>query len=134
MHMSLLGSAHRTADPSEADYFYVPLWDFHGSWGNPELYWRAQRYVMSIFPFWNARRAREKYTDTHGVHSILFLLLFLALRRTLPSLLHAAFFKWRFLDFFRAPAPVRPFHPPPPLPLPVANHQWRRRPHLHRHA
>ena len=32
----------------------VPTWDFHGSWGNPELYWRTHKYVTTHFPFWNA--------------------------------------------------------------------------------
>ena len=32
----------------------MPTWDFHGSWGNPEIYWRAGKYVMTHFPFWNA--------------------------------------------------------------------------------
>ena len=41
MHVSLLRSAHRTADPKAAHYFYIPAWDFHGAWGNPEVYWRA---------------------------------------------------------------------------------------------
>ena len=43
MHVSLLRSAHRTADPKAAHYFYIPAWDFHGAWGNPEVYWRASR-------------------------------------------------------------------------------------------
>ena len=54
MHVSLLRSAHRTADPKAAHYFYIPAWDFHGAWGNPEVYWRASRYVRTHFPFWNA--------------------------------------------------------------------------------
>lgn len=54
MHVALLRSAHRTADPSKASFFYVPLWDFHGSWGNPEIYWRGIKYVRTHFPFWNA--------------------------------------------------------------------------------
>ena len=54
MHVALLRSAHRTADPRKASFFYVPLWDFHGSWGNPEVYWRGLKYVRTHFPFWNA--------------------------------------------------------------------------------
>lgn len=59
VHLSLLRSAHRTADPTHADYFYVPTWDFHGSWGNPEIYWRAQRYIASTWPFWNRTRGAD---------------------------------------------------------------------------
>ena len=36
-HEALLASPHRTSLAAEADYFYVPTWDFHGSWGNPEV-------------------------------------------------------------------------------------------------
>ena len=61
VHISLLRSAHRTTNPERADYFYVPTWDLHGSWGNHEVYWRAQRYVSSVWPFWNR---------THGADHI----------------------------------------------------------------
>ena len=44
LHDALIQSAHRTTDPSDADYFYVPTWDWHGSWGNEEVYARAHRY------------------------------------------------------------------------------------------
>ena len=53
-HETLLGSSHRTTDPSEAELFYVPTWDWHGSWGNPEVYYRAHRYISTIYPYWNA--------------------------------------------------------------------------------
>ncbi|KAL1520780.1 hypothetical protein AB1Y20_022344 [Prymnesium parvum] len=53
VHASLLRSRHRTADPTAADLFYVPAWDFHGSWGNPEVTWRAQQYVRTLLPYWN---------------------------------------------------------------------------------
>ena len=49
-HEALLASAHRTSDPEEADYFYVPTWDWHGSWGNPEVYYRAHRYISQVWP------------------------------------------------------------------------------------
>ena len=42
-HEALLASPHRTALAAEADYFYVPTWDFHGSWGNPEVRDRTHR-------------------------------------------------------------------------------------------
>ena len=54
LHEALLGSGHRTIDPSEADLFYVPTWDWHGSWGNAEVYYRAHRYISSFYPYWNA--------------------------------------------------------------------------------
>lgn len=54
MHEVLLKSPHRTADATEADFFYVPTWDWHGSWGNPEVYYRAHQYISTVFPFWNA--------------------------------------------------------------------------------
>ena len=54
VHEALLRSAHRTSDAAEADLFYVPTWDFHGSWGNPEVYYRAHRYITTVHPFWNA--------------------------------------------------------------------------------
>ena len=54
MHVSLLRSQHRTTDPRCAHFFFIPAWDFHGSWGNPELYWRTHKYVTTHFPFWNA--------------------------------------------------------------------------------
>ena len=50
---ALLSSAHRTSMPREAHLFYVPTYDFHGAWGNPEAYYRAHRYVATAFPFWN---------------------------------------------------------------------------------
>jgi len=53
-HESLLASAHRTSLGAEADYFYVPTWDFHGSWGNPEVYYRAHQYITQLWPYWNA--------------------------------------------------------------------------------
>ena len=53
-HDALIVSQHRTTFPSEADFFYVPTWDWHGSWGNPEVYYRAHRYISTTFPFWNA--------------------------------------------------------------------------------
>ncbi len=53
VHASLLRSAHRTTDPEAAHLFYVPLWDFHGSWGNPEVYLRAHAYVRDAWPYWN---------------------------------------------------------------------------------
>ena len=54
VHEALLASAHRTSDASEADLFYVPTWDWHGSWGNPEVYYRAHHYIRTVHPFWNA--------------------------------------------------------------------------------
>lgn len=65
VHISLLRSAHRTTDPQRADFFYVPTWDLHGSWGNPELYWRAQRYIASVLPFWNRTQGADHiWTNT----------------------------------------------------------------------
>ena len=65
VHISLLRSAHRTTDPSHADYYYVPTWDLHGSWGNPEIYWRAQRYIASVWPFWNRTQGADHiWTNT----------------------------------------------------------------------
>ena len=26
---------------------------FHGSWGNPEVYWRAHQYVRNVWPYYN---------------------------------------------------------------------------------
>ena len=42
-HVALLRSKHRTTDPALAHFFYVPTWDFHGSWGNPEVRDRTHR-------------------------------------------------------------------------------------------
>lgn len=53
-HETLLASPHRTSLAEEADFFYVPTWDFHGSWGNPEVYYRAHQYVSQLWPHWNA--------------------------------------------------------------------------------
>ena len=53
LHEALLGSAHRTTDAAAADLFYVPTWDWHGAWGNPEVYYRAHRYISTAYPFWN---------------------------------------------------------------------------------
>ena len=53
-HEAVLSSAHRTSRADEADFFYVPTWDWHGSWGNPEVYYRAHRYLSSAWPYWNA--------------------------------------------------------------------------------
>ena len=54
LHEALLESGHRTIEPSEADLFYVPTWDWHGSWGNAEVYYRAHRYISTFLPYWNA--------------------------------------------------------------------------------
>ena len=32
----------------------MPTWDFHGSWGNPEVYYRAHQYISQLWPYWNA--------------------------------------------------------------------------------
>lgn len=32
----------------------MPTWDWHGAWGNPEVYYRAHRYITTMYPFWNA--------------------------------------------------------------------------------
>ena len=65
VHISLLRSGHRTADPARADYFYVPTWDLHGSWGNPEIFWRAHNYISTVFPFWNRTRGADHiWTNT----------------------------------------------------------------------
>ena len=49
--------------PSEpcrrARYFYVPTWDLHGAWGNPEVYLRAHRYIRTHFPYWNASQGKD---------------------------------------------------------------------------
>ena len=35
LHLALLASPHRTADAAEADFFFVPVWDFVGfGWGS----------------------------------------------------------------------------------------------------
>mmetsp|Transcript_13903 Transcript_13903/g.42397 ORF Transcript_13903/g.42397 Transcript_13903/m.42397 type:complete len:751 (-) Transcript_13903:639-2891(-) len=59
IHVSLLRSQHRTADPRRARYFYVPTWDLHGAWGNPEVYLRAHRYIRTHFPYWNASQGKD---------------------------------------------------------------------------
>jgi hypothetical protein len=51
---ALLRSPHRTALPAEADFFFVPVWDFHGAWGNNEVYYRGARYISTAHPMWNA--------------------------------------------------------------------------------
>lgn len=65
VHISLLRSPHRTADPAKADLFYVPTWDLHGSWGNPEIYWRAFQYIRNVLPFWNRTQGADHvWTNT----------------------------------------------------------------------
>jgi hypothetical protein len=54
LHEALLTSKHRTTNAADADLFFVPVWDFHGSWGNPEVYYRAHRYISTALPYWNA--------------------------------------------------------------------------------
>ena len=61
LHEALLASAYRTVDPTEADLFYVPTWDWHGSWGNPEVYYRAHRYALTLHD-----RPRQRVPLTHG--------------------------------------------------------------------
>jgi hypothetical protein len=65
IHISLLRSPHRTTHPERADFFYVPTWDLHGSWGNPEIYLRAHRYISTVWPFWNRSKGADHiWTNT----------------------------------------------------------------------
>ncbi|EOD25588.1 hypothetical protein EMIHUDRAFT_457504 [Emiliania huxleyi CCMP1516] len=66
-HEALLGSGHRTSDASQADLFFVPTYDFQGSWGNPEVYFRAARYVSQAWPYWNASGGARSLSRT-SVH------------------------------------------------------------------
>ncbi|KAL3930110.1 MAG: hypothetical protein SGPRY_001677, partial [Prymnesium sp.] len=50
---SLLDSPYRTADSREADFFYVPMWEWEGCWGSNQAVYRAHRYISTVFPFWN---------------------------------------------------------------------------------
>ncbi|KAL1518768.1 hypothetical protein AB1Y20_003052 [Prymnesium parvum] len=50
---AMLASPHRTTEAAEADYFYVPMWEWEGCWGTHEGVYRAHRYISTIFPFWN---------------------------------------------------------------------------------
>ncbi|KAG2488357.1 hypothetical protein HYH03_013047 [Edaphochlamys debaryana] len=80
LHEMLLLSPHRTFDPEEADFFYVPvyytcfMWPINGwadfpFWGAPSAYHRfsnaahmwlaAKRWVQANFPFWDRRGGRD---------------------------------------------------------------------------
>ena len=60
LHLALLASPHRTADANEADFFFVPVWDFVGfGWGSPAVYWRAHRYVTTAWPYFNRSGGRD---------------------------------------------------------------------------
>ncbi|KAG2488355.1 hypothetical protein HYH03_013045 [Edaphochlamys debaryana] len=80
LHESLMLSKHRTFDPEEADFFYVPTyfscftWPIAGKadvpfWGAPTSWHRysnganmwlaAKRWVQSHFPFWDRRGGRD---------------------------------------------------------------------------
>jgi hypothetical protein len=45
----------------------VPTYDFQGSWGNPEVYFRAARYVSQAWPYWNASGGARSLSRT-SVH------------------------------------------------------------------
>jgi len=49
----LLDSDHATTEAEEADYFFVPTWEWVGAWGSKEIFYRAHRYIYTTFPFWN---------------------------------------------------------------------------------
>ena len=60
LHLALLASPHRTSDANEADFFFVPVWDFVGfGWGSPAVYWRAHRYVTTAWPYFNRSGGRD---------------------------------------------------------------------------
>ncbi|KAG2493469.1 hypothetical protein HYH03_008286 [Edaphochlamys debaryana] len=80
LHDMLMLSKHRTFDPEEADYFYVPVyftcwtWPVNGYadmpfWGAPttahrysngaNLWLAAKRWIQSNFPFWDRRGGRD---------------------------------------------------------------------------
>ncbi|KAG2493455.1 hypothetical protein HYH03_008272 [Edaphochlamys debaryana] len=80
LHESLLLSPHRTFDPEEADFFYVPVyyscwtWPVNGEadvpyWGAPtsqhrysngaHMWLAAKRWIQANFPFWDRRGGRD---------------------------------------------------------------------------
>jgi hypothetical protein len=86
MHELMLQSQHRTMDPEEADFFYVPAyvgcyaWPIHGyadfpSWyvhGGPRVSHMAKmllqlkRYLQKTYPYWDRRGGRDHiWTAAH---------------------------------------------------------------------
>ncbi|KAG2488349.1 hypothetical protein HYH03_013039 [Edaphochlamys debaryana] len=79
LHEMLLLSPHRTFDPEEADFFYVPVyfscftWPINGRadvpyWGAPtstrysngaNMWLAAKRWVQANFPYWDRRGGRD---------------------------------------------------------------------------
>ncbi|PNH01020.1 putative beta-1,4-xylosyltransferase IRX10L, partial [Tetrabaena socialis] len=80
LHEMLAISPHRTFDPEEADFFYVPvyytcfMWPINGwadmpFWGPPTSWARyanaahmwlaAKKWIQSAFPFWDRRGGRD---------------------------------------------------------------------------
>ncbi|KAK3273231.1 hypothetical protein CYMTET_18520 [Cymbomonas tetramitiformis] len=71
----LLASAHRTTDPKEADYFFVPAlgqavrWLHGGPWKGMWGYWTAVRdYLQATWPFWDAKGGADHLWVQMGDH------------------------------------------------------------------
>ena len=63
---ALLQSEHHTDDPNRADFFFVPVLDTDGAWGNtsdPDGYGRkvtrAVQFIQKVGPYWNRQNGAD---------------------------------------------------------------------------
>jgi hypothetical protein len=73
LHMRLLASEYRTTDPSDADFYFVPVWARAAGSGPPRYRSKylieTRNYIMHAFPYWNRTSGRDHLwvlTDDHG--------------------------------------------------------------------
>ncbi|KAK3278088.1 hypothetical protein CYMTET_13951 [Cymbomonas tetramitiformis] len=59
LHDRLLASAHRTLNPLEADYFYVPTWQSAADGFKGNYLERVVEYLQNTWPFWDKKQGTD---------------------------------------------------------------------------
>jgi len=73
LHARLLASEFRTADATEADFFFVPIWGRAAAFGPPrqrsKYILQTYEYVRQMWPYWDLNNGTDHLwviTDDHG--------------------------------------------------------------------